>query len=60
MAINLCRSARGRLSLNNDIPTVIIPENRSPVRPLHTAEYGFARFATLMVPTNPHLRSSIT
>jgi hypothetical protein len=29
---------------------VIIPEKKNPVKPLHTAEYGFARFGTLITP----------
>lgn len=30
--------------------TVITPEKSNPVSPLHTAEYGSARFATVIEP----------
>ena len=39
-------------SLARETKTVISPENRRPVRPLHTAEYGSARFGTLISPVN--------
>lgn len=38
--------------LQSDNPTVITPENNKPVKPLQTAEYGFARFVMLILPNS--------